>query len=225
MQAAAPRGGWSGYRETPGGSLPDVLAQVDRVSSKLVLGTVAPVIGFLAGWWGTVALLGDNPAIGPAALGGLALGVVFNLTLLRRHLNSLLDLGPTALGGLALFYSAMIYGFFMGMPVFNLLVGIVGGYVAGRKAALQGLSADRAARMARTTAAVATSILAMLCVSTASMALNEPTIGGQLQGMLGLPFEVTPPMIYATIGVGGAALLAAQYRGVILTARCVCRIA
>lgn len=139
-------------------------------------------------------------------LGGLALGVLLDLTVLRRHLDALFDLGPKALGGLALFYSVMIYGFFMGMPVFNLLVGVIGGYLVGRKAALHGLSADRANRMARVTAMVATSILAVLCVATAWMALHEPTIGSQMRGMLGLPFEVTTPMIYATIGVGGAAL-------------------
>lgn len=202
-----------------------MLTRLDRASSRLVLGTVTPVVLFLAGWWGTYGVLGDSPAIAPAALGGLVLGVVLNLTVLRKRLDSLFDLGPKALVGLALFYSLMIYGFFMGMPVCNLLVGIVGGYVAGRKAALHGLPAERATRAARVTAAVATSILAVLCVATAWMALSEPTIGSQMGGMLGLPFEVTVPIIYATIGGGGAALLVAQYGGTILTARRVGRIA
>ena len=51
------------------------------------------------------------------------------------------------------------------------------------------------------------------------MALNEPTIGLQVRGMLGLPFEVTRSMIYAMILGGGIALLAAQYSGTILIAR------
>ncbi|WP_407341939.1 hypothetical protein [Pengzhenrongella phosphoraccumulans] len=192
---------------------------MDRATSRLVLGAVAPVIGLLTGWWGTLGVLGDHPAIGPVALGGLALGVTLDLTVLRKHLDSLFDLGPTALGALALFYSVMIYGFFMGLPVGNLLVGLLGGYAVGRKAALRGWSPERAQPAARTTAAIATSILAVLCVATAWMALNEPTIGLQVRGMLGLSFEVTTPMIYATIAGGGAALLAAQYSGTILIAR------
>jgi hypothetical protein len=196
-----------------------MLTWLDRASSRLVLGAVAPVILLLTGWWGTLGVLGDNPAVGPAALGGLALGVTLDLTVLRKHLDSLLDLRPIALGALALFYSIMIYGFFMGLPVANLLVGLVGGYVVGRKAALHGWSPERARPAARVTAAIATSILAVLCVATARMALNEPTIGLQVRGMLGLPFEVTRPMIYATIVGGGAALLAAQYSGTILIAR------
>mgnify|MGYP000963263601 FL=1 len=196
-----------------------MLTWLDRMSSRLVLGAVAPVVLFLTGWWGTLAVLGDSPAIAPAALGGLVFGLVLDLTLLRPRLDSLFDLGPRALCGLAGFYSVMIYGFFMGFPVCNLLVGIVGGYVAGRSAALRGLSAGRASRVARITAVVSTSILAALCVATGWMALGEPTIGAQLRGMLGLPFEVTMPMIYATILGGGAALLAAEYGGTILTAR------
>jgi len=202
-----------------------MLTRLDRASSRLVLGAVAPVVLFLTGWWGTLSVLGDNPAIGPAALGGLALGVTLDVTVLRKRLDSLFELGPKALVGLALFYSVMIYGFFMGLPVCNLLVGIVGGYVVGRRVALHGLPAERAVRAARVTAAIATSILAVLCVATARMALNEPTIRSQMRGMLGLPFEVTTPMIYATIVVGGAALLAAQYGGTILTARRASRIA
>jgi hypothetical protein len=196
-----------------------MLTWLDRLSSRLVLGALAPVVLFLTGWWGTLAVLGDSPAIGPAALGGLALGLALDFTLLRPRLDSLFDLGPVALCGLAAFYSVMIYGFFMGLPVFNVLVGLVGGYVAGRSAVRHGLAPERAAREARITATVSTSVLALLCVATAWMALREPTIGSQLRGMLGLPFEVTMPMVYATIVCGGASLLAAEYGGTILAAR------
>jgi len=196
-----------------------MLTWLDRASSRLVLGAVAPVILLLTGWWGTLGVLGDNPAIGPAALGGLALGVTLDFTVLRNRLDSLFDLGPIALGVLALFYSIMIYGFFMGLPVGNLLVGLVGGYAVGRKAALHGSSPESAVTAARVTAGIVTAILAVLCAASAWMALNEPTIELQVRGMLGLPFEVTRSMIYATILGGGTALLAAQYSGTILIAR------
>ena len=48
-------------------------------------------------------------------------------------------------------------------------------------------------------AAIATSILAVLRVATARMALNEATLGSEMQHMLGLPFEITMPMIYVTV--------------------------
>jgi hypothetical protein len=191
----------------------------DRLLSRLVLGTLAPVVLFLTCWWGTLGVLGDSPVIGPAALGGLALGLVLDLTVLRRHLASLFDLGLMALGALALFYSVMIYGFFMGFPVANLLVGLVAGHVVGRRARLHSLPAEQTARESRLALVLVTSILTALCVATAWMALNQPSIGSEVRHMLGLPFEVTMPMIYATIVVGGAGLLAAQYAVAVLATR------
>ncbi|NTW29478.1 MAG: hypothetical protein HGA39_08990 [Coriobacteriia bacterium] len=191
----------------------------DRVFSRVVLGTIAPVCLLLTGWWGSFGLLGESAIIGPAAAGGLALGILLDATVLRKRLDSLFDLGLPALSALALFYSVMIYGFFMGFPVFNIIVGLAGGHVIGRRAAQKHLPAERTSRDTRRVAVTATSILAALCVATAWMALNEPTMGSELRGMLGLPFEVTWPMIYAIIIVGGAVLLAAQYGGTILTAR------
>ena len=171
----------------------------DRVFSRLVLGTIAPVVLMLTGWWGTLGVLCDHPAIGPAALGGFALGVALDLTALRRRLDSLFDLGLVALSALALFYSVMIYGFFMGLPVFNLIVGFAGGHVVGRRTALVCLPAEQTIRESRLVAAIATSILAVLCVATAWMALNEATLDSEMQHMLGLPFEITMPMIYVTV--------------------------
>jgi hypothetical protein len=62
-------------------------------------------------------------------------------------------------------------------------------------------------------------VLGALCVATAAMALNEATMGAQLQGMLGLSFVVTWPMIYGIIAVGGLGLLALQCVATILATR------
>jgi len=214
---AGPRG--AAQLKTRRCSIGPKMTTSDRVFSRLVLGTIAPVVLMLTGWWGTLGVLCDHPAIGPAALGGFALGVALDLTALRRRLDSLFDLGLVALSALALFYSVMIYGFFMGLPVFNLIVGFAGGHVIGRRAALLCLPAEQTTQESRFLAAIATSILAVLCVATAWMALNEATLDSEMQHMLGLPFEVTMPMIYATIVVGGAGLLAAQYGVTVLAAR------
>jgi len=201
------------------------MTRTDRMFSRIVLGAITPVLLMLTGWWGTLGILGDHPAIVPAAFGGLALGIVLDLTVLRTRLDSLFDLGLTSLSAVALFYSIMIYGFFMGFPLFLLMVGIAGGHVVGRHAGICRLTSEWTARESRRVATVVTATLAALCVATAWLTLNEPTIGLQLQHMLGLPFAVTDPMIYVTIVVGGAGLLAAQYGATVLEARRASRIA
>ncbi len=195
------------------------ISDLDKTLSHIVLGTIAPVALLLTGWWGSYLLLGNSPAIGPCAITGLAAGIVLDVTLLRRKLGSLFILGTPALAAVALFYSIMIYGFFMGFPVFNLAVGIVWGYVVGRRAAIENRSAQGLRRESCTVAAMATGILFAFCVSTALLALNDPTIGLELQGMLSLDFEVTQGMVYALIFVGGGALLAFEYGATVFVAR------
>jgi hypothetical protein len=191
----------------------------DRAISLMVLGPIAPVALMLTGWWGSLGLLGDGPWIPYGALGGIALGLVLDATFLRRWVGSLLTLRMPALLGVAVFYSVMVYGFFMGLPVANVLVGVAGGYVAGRRATLFAESPEQARRETRSIAAIATGILFLLCCATAWMALSEPTIATELRGMLALPFTPTSTMIYALILVGGPALVAAEYGATLATAR------
>ncbi len=191
----------------------------DRVVSRAVLAPMAPIALLLAGWWGSVPLLGDSPAVPLFAFSGLAIGIALDATVLRGMLDSLYTISDRRLLLVGLFYSIGMYGFFMGFPAFNAALGVVSGYVVARRAAIMGWPRERALRDGRRVAITLTWVLGALCVATAAMALNEATMGTQLQGMLGLSFVVTWPMIYAIIGVGGVGLLALQYVATILTAR------
>ncbi len=57
------------------------------------------------------------------------------------------------------------------------------------------------------TAAFTTSVLALVCIASASFALASESTPSDLNGMLGLPFTVTQPMIAGLIVGGGSALL------------------
>jgi hypothetical protein len=172
----------------------------ERAVSRVILGTIAPVVGLLTGWWGSFALLGDSPWIGWAAATGLIAGLVVDLTILRGRLDSLRDLPQAGLAAIAVFYSVMIYGFSMGLPVANLLVGLGWGY------ALR--SRPDGVRMAATGSAA---MMFLLCGATAWLAFGERTIASQVRGMLALPF--TPPMwsLWALALFGGLALVAGAY--------------
>lgn len=195
------------------------MSTADTFVSRSVLGFIAPIALMLTGWWGTFLAHGSEPAIAAMAITGLVVGLALDATVLRRRLDSLFSMTDRALLAVALFYSVGIYGFFMGFPVFNAGVGALGGYVVARRAKAMGWSRERARRDAREVAMTATWILGALCAATAYLALNEPTIGSQLQGMFNLPFAVERPTIYAIIVVGGAGLLAVQYGATLLTAR------
>lgn len=191
----------------------------DKVVSRAVLAPMAPIALLLAGWWGSVGALGDSPAVALFALSGLTIGIALDATVLRGKLDSLYTMSDRRLLLVGLFYSIGMYGFFMGFPVFNAAIGVVGGYVAAHRAAIMGWPRERALRDGRRVAIAMTWVLGALCVATAAMALNEATMGEQLRGMLGLSFVVTWPMIYAIIAVGGVGLLVLQYVATALTTR------
>ena len=82
--------------------------------------------------------------------------------------------------------------------MFNLIVGFAGGHVVGRRTALLCLLAEQTTR-APSYGRDRDLDPGVLRVATARMALNEATLGSEMQHMLGLPFEITMPMIYVTV--------------------------
>jgi hypothetical protein len=71
---------------------------------------------------------------------------------------------------------------------------------------------------------VTTCILALVCGASATVALIDPYTADNLEGMLGLSFHVTMPMIVGIILIGGSLLLVMQWwltkKSVELTYRC-----
>jgi hypothetical protein len=107
------------------------LRRGEKIVSWLVLGPIAPVSLGLAAWWSTVLLGWSEPHIALATVAACAVGVAGTMTLGRRRAAALWQLGEPARRGVAVFYSVMIYGCFMGMPVGNVLVGVGGGLILG----------------------------------------------------------------------------------------------
>jgi hypothetical protein len=197
----------------------------ERSLSTIVLGAIAPVSLMLAGWWGSYGLLGDGPWIAWAALIGLAAGVALDLTVWRARLAGLYALSAPALTAVVAFYSVMIYGFFMGFVVANVLVGIGWGFVVGRRHAMQAVCAEQARSEARVAATAAATIMFALSCVTAWLALNEPTIASQMRGMFGLPFTPSTGALQTVALFGGLGLVAVEYVSTIATARWAAKIA
>ena len=74
-----------------------------------------------------------------------------------------------------------------------------------------GAAPEDVRRQAKQASAFTTGVLAVACTASATLALVDPYTAANLEGMLGLGFEVTRPMIVALIIVGGAVLLGMQW--------------
>ena len=182
----------------------------EKCFSVLMLGLIAPVSLMLLGWWGSIPFITESSVM-VIALSGFIIGIVLDFTVLRQLIFRLFYLPLPALFAVALFYSVMIYGFFMGFPLFNTLVGITCAYAAARGSVLQSTDGQALQKRARTVQWFSFALLLSICICTAVLALREATITSQVQQMLSLPFKVTQGMIWTMILVGGILLLVLQY--------------
>lgn len=172
----------------------------------LILAPAAPLAG-LMGFWGTAYLLLPKIWIPFIALAGLLVGILADIFLLKKLLDR--RLGIPLWVAVYLFYSTGVFGFFMGVPVFNAALAIPAGFVIGSRLAAENADQQRVRKAAQRTAWFTTAVLALVCVVSAFIALVSSSTASDLGGMLGLGFEVTQNMIIGLILVGGAVLLAA----------------
>lgn len=195
------------------------ITKYEKAMSAVVMGVPAPVALMLAFWWGSIPFFTDNRRIMMQALIGLAIGFAADATVLRKHLKGLFSMPFWILIALFTFYSILIYGFFMGFPVINVLVGIMGSYLVAKSCLVKGMNEVETRSRVNWFILLSTLVLLSLCVCTAWLALREPSIEDQIEGMLDLGFQVSRQMIWLMIIMGGAGLLLAQYFGSRLAAR------
>jgi hypothetical protein len=172
----------------------------------LILAPLAPLSLFLGGWWLACFVLPEKWIFAGALL-GFALGVLVDIPLLRRWTANTGKLNTFFWMVAFLFYSVGLFGFFMGVPVFNLGLAIPAGFILGSRLVASQADETKLRCATRNAAGFTTGVLALVCTASAFIALVDPYTASGLQGMLGLPFEVTQNMIIGLIVVGGFSLL------------------
>ena len=184
--------------------------KIEKLFIGLMLGAVAPLCGFLAGWW-TFSRSSSNTLIALTAASGLALGLIVDAIFLKKWTARAYQSSPLLWMLVYLFYSICVFGFFMGVPVFNVLLAVPAGVFIGARLSHLPNDVARDQTYVRRVQFFTTSVMALICAASAFLALRDPTTAANLEGMLRLPFKVTTPMIIALIAVGGTGLLLVQW--------------
>lgn len=143
--------------------------------------------------------------------GGLLLGLMIDFKYLKDWIRHRFDLPLWFIAGIYIFYNICVYGFFMGFPVFNLLLGLIAGYYFGNRIIFNTVQPEIQSRQINQISLFTGLIMTLICISSAVIGLTDKTIGENIQGMLGLDFKITRPMILTIIFVGGPGLIISQY--------------
>jgi hypothetical protein len=186
------------------------MTKFDKVFAVVILGFIIPVIAFCAFWWLSFLLKLDSRLW---MIAGLFVGIILCIVLLRKLklVDRFYTINYFPLAVLFIAYSIGIFGFFMGVPVFNVIPGILAGVYVGRKVKLLKQPISNFRSELKKAAIFSALILFLICCCSAWLALADPHTSANLQGMLKLSFEVTNTAIWLLIVIGGASLLLLQH--------------
>lgn len=184
--------------------------RLERFALGLLLAPVAPLAGLIGCWWLSYAILPEN-WIPYGAITGLLVGVVVDALALGKILDRAHRLKPAFWVAVLLFYSMGLFGVIMGVPILNVALAVPAGFVVGGRLVHEKAAGREVRAAALRTSILTAGVLAVVCAASAVVALMSASTAGDLQGMLGLDFAVTPAMIWGLILVGGAGLLAVDW--------------
>lgn len=189
---------------------------IDRFLGSLVFGFIIPITTLCIFWWGSYLLKLDVSAGAPI---GLVTGGIIDILLLRKLVNRMYSLSSTVLVVVYVILSIEIFGFFMGVPVFNIIAGVIAAFYIGRKMKITRAKKETFRTKLITTNRFSTLILIIICACSAYIAIRDPYTASNLEGMFNLNFKVTKVMLWGIILIGGAGLVGLQYVASVLVGR------
>lgn len=166
-------------------------------NSSLIL-PIPPIFFALASWWTTIPFL-EEGYIKYLILIGFVIGVLIDIFIYKKYLSQ--ELSTYVLLLAYIFYMICVFGFFMGVPVFNIFVCIPFAIYMfnyqkdyGRKFTL-----------------ISTISMFFICFASAFLALRSSSTLNDLNGMLRTDGYITSTILYLIIGVGGAGLIVTNF--------------
>jgi hypothetical protein len=113
------------------------------------------------------------------------------------------------IGGLYIFYSVCALGFFMGIPIGCIFLGVLAGVYAGRKVSLAGNSQINNRNYFRRVAIFSSAVMVLICALITLWAIVGQMIGYEVE--FPVSFVLTAPTFWAVVFTGGAFLVLLQY--------------
>jgi hypothetical protein len=187
------------------------MKQLDKLLIGLIIGGIFPLLlGLCAVIVWFYADKDENNAL-TYLLVGLAAGFLIDLRFLKKWVRHRYELPIWFVCAIYLFYNVLIYGMFMGFPVFNLFLGLMAGYYSGQRIHFNSILPEVRNRIFNRISLFTALIMTLICISSGFIALAGNGVGKEVQSMLGLDFDVTKGMIAVLAWIGGLFLIVSEY--------------
>jgi len=188
--------------------------KLEKIFLGFILGAIAPIFCFLSGWWGAYLFAPENQ-IPIFMLAGLGLGIVIDLLFLSKWVRLAYHIPPIILIAIYLFYSIGIFGFCMGVPVFNIGMGLLAGFYIGRRLGLESMASQEKQRIIHWTGLLASFVLAVACLAALALAAGETSLAANINGMfhdlIGLNTSFDNQTILILASLAGVGMVVGEY--------------
>ena len=182
----------------------------DRFLFNCLFGLVIPILCFLIFWWGSLLITRNETVIMFSAISGLIFGLTISLLLKLTFKPDVYRLSGATLILIYLFYNIGMFGFFMGVPVFNLVLGIIAGFYWVKRLIYRNEPVDFKTEIYRVSL-FSSMVTGVICLLSATVALMSESTPSDLKGMLHLPFNISHIILIGFIVTGGLFLIFIQY--------------
>lgn len=191
-------------------TLSRLLAAAENFFLYAVIGLLFPLVLLLAGWWGSLLFAGEAHII-YCALGGLLAGIALDILFIQRWVQLARGAAVVWPVCIYLFYSVCAFGFFMGMPLMNTVLGPIGGYYMGMRLRHQQADAKAIQRCAHAAGVFSALVLAVFCAAALALAYHDAYLSGNIQGMLNLSRPIAKNQILILSAATGTVLVLIEY--------------
>jgi hypothetical protein len=176
----------------------------------------APISFCFVGAWFTTAALGfSEKVVSGAALSGLAIGVIIAAIFLKRWVRNAYKINNKAIAALYIFYSILAFGFGMGIPLFNYILGITAGVYIVRKMYFLQTDETECKRNIKKTAIFTAAVMAVICCLMVLLGLAGRVSGKDFEALFkslfGLELTINTAGFVSIIFFGACAMILLQY--------------
>jgi len=186
------------------------MKNIEKRISGLIIGSIFPLsFGLLLV---TIWFLFDKSENRPLLYlaFGLLIGILIDLKFIKGWINRRYNLPIWIIISIYLVYNVFVYGFFMGLPVFNAFLGLLAGYYFGNRICFNKVESEKHSKLINQVSLFAGLIMTFVCISSGFLAIYDNGAAGMIQNVLGLSFEVTRSMLWGIVLIGGLTLILAE---------------
>lgn len=189
------------------------MGKIGKAFELLILGMffgLVPLAGFFMATVLFAAIAFGTKVLGPWVLWSLLPGLLIDVLFLKRWVKNAYTMNTKTLAVLYVFHSVCALGFFMGVPIGNIFLGVLAGLYAAGKMHFTGADEEKRNQDFKKTAKFTAAVMVLICILLALWAIAGKVPGSRFETPL-ISFTFTSPIFWTVVFAGGAFLVLLQY--------------